>query len=259
MAANGEFVWYDLMTTDTKAAQAFYSAVIGWTMTPYDGGMDYTVLNVAGGVMGVGGMMGLTPEMLAGGARPGWIGYINVDDCDAYTDKLVAAGGKVMRPPNDIPSVGRFSVVADPQGAVFQLFQVLPRPAPPGPAADAPGMFGWRELMAAEMDSALAFYVDLLGWTKGPSFDMGAHGMYQLAFTGDAAPSIGIMNKPDFIQAPPFWTYYINVDGAQAAVDRVKAAGGTIINGPQQVPTGQWIAQATDPQGGAFGMLSVKP
>jgi predicted enzyme related to lactoylglutathione lyase len=258
MPKNGEFVWYELMTTDAKAAQAFYAEVIGWTMTPYPG-MDYTVLNVAGGEMGVGGLMGLTPEMLAAGARPGWIGYIHVDDCDAFTAKLTAAGGKVHRPPSDIPEVGRFAVVADPQGAVFTLFQVIPRPAPPPPSPDTAGVFGWRELMTTELDAGFDFYATLFGWTKGPGFEMGAHGLYQLVSTGGDMPSVGMMKKPDFIQAPPFWTYFINVDGAKAATERVKAAGGTVINGPEQVPTGQWIAQVTDPQGAAFGMLSANP
>ena len=119
---HGKFVWYDVMTSDTKAAESFYRSVIGWDAN--DSGMtdrSYTLLSV-GPVM-VGGLMPIPEDARAAGARPCWMGYIGVEDVDAYAARVKAAGGSVRRAPEDIPGVGRFAVVADPHGAGFMLFQ----------------------------------------------------------------------------------------------------------------------------------------
>src|ERR1700731_5084121 len=119
MASNGKFVWYDLMTTDTKAAEAFYRSVVGWDAK--DSGMPETYTLLSAGPVMVGGLMPIPKD--AQGMRPCWSGYVAVDDVDAYAQRVTAAGGTVQRPPTDIPGVGRFAVVADPQGAVFLLFK----------------------------------------------------------------------------------------------------------------------------------------
>ena len=90
---NGQFVWYDVMSTDPEAARAFYGAVIGWKMQDFPGMHGaYTVLQLEAGDMGVAGIMALPESARSMGARPAWMGYINVDDVDAYADKLKAAG-----------------------------------------------------------------------------------------------------------------------------------------------------------------------
>src|SRR3954464_12155051 len=120
--SQANFVWHELMTTDADAAEAFYRDVVGWrTQDAGMPGMRYTILSV--GEAGVGGIMTLPPDACAAGARPGWIGYVGVDDVDAYAQRVKAAGGTVHKPPADIPGVGRFAVVADPQGANFVLFK----------------------------------------------------------------------------------------------------------------------------------------
>jgi predicted enzyme related to lactoylglutathione lyase len=81
-------------------------------------------------------------------------------------------------------------------------------------------------------------------------------GIYQLFATGDV-PVGGIMTKPAVIPMP-YWGYYFNVDGIDAAAARVTAAGGTVINGPHQVPGGQWIVQGTDPQGAVFALVAMQ-
>lgn len=121
MPAPNSFVWYELMTTDLDAAAAFYRAVVGWSAE--DAGqpdMRYTIMS-AGDSM-VAGMMTIPPEVSQAGGPPAWLGYIGTPDVDAATANVKRAGGAVHRPPDDIPGIGRFSVVADPQGAVFMLF-----------------------------------------------------------------------------------------------------------------------------------------
>jgi hypothetical protein len=113
---HGAFSWYELMTTDTEGAKKFYTNLFGWQtedMTMEN--MTYTVLNVA--KEGVGGLMPIPPQ--AEGMPPTWGVYVTVDDVDATAAKAEELGGKVMMPPTDIPNVGRFCVLQDPQGAVI--------------------------------------------------------------------------------------------------------------------------------------------
>jgi predicted enzyme related to lactoylglutathione lyase len=255
---NGTFVWYELMTSDAAAATSFYCALLGWTAREAGVQPDqsYTVLNA--GATGVGGLMTLPEEARVKGARPGWIGYLAVDDVDAYVARVTQAGGMLHRAPDDIPGVGRFAVVADPQGAAFVLFKGMgehPGFAAPG----TPGHIGWRELHAANGPSAFDFYAALFGWTKDQAVDMGPMGVYQLFATGggtaagDTAVG-GMMTKADAIPRP-FWLYYFNVADIEVAAESVKSAGGQVLNGPHEVPGGSWIVQCSDPQGAMFALL----
>lgn len=252
-----KFVWYELMTTDLQAAEKFYGEVIGWAAA--DAGMPgwaYTLLSTPAQVQ-VGGMMTLPPEARDAGARPGWMGYVSVPDVDAMAAQVKAASGTIHREPADIPGVGRFAVAADPQGAVFTLFKGSSSQAPTQPAPGAPGHAGWHELHARDRESAFAFYAQQFGWTKGEAVDMGPMGIYQLFATG-GDPVGGMMNKAEEVPAP-FWLFYFNVDEIEAAVGRVKAAGGQVINGPHPVPGGSWIAQCIDPQGAMFALVETRP
>ena len=247
------FFWYDVMTTDTRAAQKFYCDVVGWKlMNPGRPGEDYRVLSTNG--HGVAGVMPFPADARATDVHPVWMGYIAVDDVDATAEKVRQEGGTVHRPPSEVPGVIRYSVVADPQGSGFLIAKGLVEgPPPPLPTGTA-GTIGWRELYASEWRSAFAFYEKLFGWTRAEAIDMGSLGMYQL-FAAGAEPVGGMMTKPPEMRAGG-WGYYINVPSIDAAGERVRAGGGKIIHGPEQVPGGQWTAQALDPQGAAFGMVA---
>jgi len=243
------------MTSDPKAAAEFYRSVIGWEAKDSGmPGMSYTILS-AGPTM-VAGLMAIPDEAKAMGAPPSWIGYVAVADVDAAAAKAVAAGGKIYRAAADIPTVGRFAVMGDPQGAAFILFRPTGEPQGAPPPESTPGVFGWRELYAGELASAWSFYSSLFGWTKGDAMDMGPMGVYQL-FNIQGAMAGGMMTKP--AQAPaPYWNYYINVEAIDAAAARVKAGGGAVFMGPQEVPGGQWVVQARDPQGAFFSLIAPK-
>ena len=137
---------------------------------------------------------------------------------------------------------------------------MTPTPPPGGGAstAFAPGRSGhggWNELHTKDADAAATFYRRLLGWTPDASHDMGAMGSY-LTFNGGGDPIAGIFNSPGFPR--PKWLYYFNVDDIDAAKSRVEAAGGKVHAGPMPVPTGQWMINASDPQGAMFGLLGQK-
>jgi predicted enzyme related to lactoylglutathione lyase len=251
---HGRFIWYETMTTDSKAAEAFYRNVVGWGAR--DAGMPnmaYTLLTVED--VPVAGMMTMPESALSAGARPGWIGHVAVDDVDGTAARFERDGGTTHHAPEDIPGVGRFAVVADPHGAVIALFKASPdSKMPPPPAPGTPGTPGWRELHAGDREADFAFYSSVFGWTKGDAIDMGPVGVYQL-LAKDGETFGGMMTKTEDTPKP-FWLYYFNVDGIDAAVLRVQKGGGQVLNGPMQVPGGSWIVQCLDPQGGMFALVA---
>jgi predicted enzyme related to lactoylglutathione lyase len=256
----GQFTWYELITPDPKGAEAFYGAVVGWTAKTMEGGEHpYTVFSA--GDHGVAGMLQQTEEMRQAGGRPGWIGYIVVENVDKTAADLQAAGGKVHKPPTDVPGMLRFAVVADPQGVVFTVFTPDPRMGEPpaDPAEGTLGTFGWRELVVTDWQKDWDFYAPLFGWTKGDHMDMGQMGVYQLFGVQGGAAIGGMMNRPQGAPAPGWWAFYIHVDSVNAGIERLKAAGGSVINGPHEVPGPMWIVQGIDPQGAHFSLLSAKP
>jgi hypothetical protein len=113
---HGAFSWCELMTTDVDAAKAFYTKLFGWdTEDMKMPGMTYTVVKAGG--KGIGGIMPIPKE--AAGMPPAWGTYVTVDDVDSTAKTAEKIGAKVLMPPTDIPNVGRFCVIQDPQGAVI--------------------------------------------------------------------------------------------------------------------------------------------
>lgn len=250
----GTFVWYELMTTDAPAACAFYRQVIGWASDAAQmPGLDYTLMSNAHGQ--VAGVMPLPAEVLAAGGRPAWSGFVEVDDVDASTAAAQAAGARVCVAPQDIPGVGRFATLADPQGAVFNLYRGNAGPEKPQPSGAA-GAVGWHELMAREPAGAWAFYRGLFGWAAGEAIDMGEAGSYQLFSAAPGAEAMGGLMQCMPGMPVPCWQYYINVPAIDAAVARIGTAGGQVLNGPMQVPGGSWIVNAVDPQGAMFSLVA---
>jgi predicted enzyme related to lactoylglutathione lyase len=253
---HGRFIWYELMTPDIAGAKRFYGDVVGWTAQamPMDGG-EYTLLQQNGA--GVAGAMPMIPEVQAQGVPPNWTGYVAVDDCDAAAAKAKALGGAVQRAPQDIPTIGRFAIVADPGGAAIAIMTPEPQDPPrPHQQMAKPGYTGWHELNAAELGKAWAFYEALFGWRKDGDMDMGPMGTYQLFANQDGQVG-GMMNKPEQMPAPA-WLYYFRVPDIDAAAGKVNAGGGQVLNGPMEVPGEDWVIQALDPQGAMFCLVGKK-
>jgi hypothetical protein len=248
--SHGRFLWYELMTTDMEAAKAFYTKVVGWrTEDASMPGMAYTLFTSGG--ISVSGLMGLPETAKQMGGKPSWIGYVGVDNVDAATKRIKQLGGAVHVPPQDISNISRFSVVADPQMASLALLQWLkPRYEKPADLS-APGRVGWHELVAADRETAFAFYGELFGWQKATS-DGGAKGAYQL-FSAGGQTMGGMVTKPAAVPVP-FWLYYFNVADIEAAANRVKAGGGEILEGPLALSVDSWIVRCTDPQGAMFAL-----
>ncbi len=251
---NSQFVWCELMTTDLAGATEFYRSVIGWKLA--DAGMAWPYVIASAGDTPVGGLMDLPQAARESGGRPAWIGYVGVTNVDESAGRLRDAGGAIHKAPDDIPGVGRFAVVADPQGAAFTLFTPGAGSPSPPPAGSTPGRVGWHELWAGDREAAMAFYSSLFGWTKSDAIDMGPMGIYQL-FKTDGGEAVGGMMTKMPSMPHPFWLYYFNVEAIDAAVERAKAGGGQVMSGPMEVPGGQWVAQCQDPQGAMFAMVAM--
>jgi len=247
----GSFVWCELMTSDKAGAESFYKKVVGWGTEPFGPDGSYTVLNNSTGV-GVGGIMTLPAE--AKGMPPCWMMYIGTPDVDAMAMRVAQLGGRVLKQPSEIPNVGRFAVVSDPYGAVFNIF------TPRGPDMDrskGTGRFSWFELYTPNPEGAWKFYESLFGWEKTSAMDMGEMGVYQMFGRGGGIPNGGIMKPPP--GAPPAWMPYALVKDAKGAAAAATANGGKIVNGPMEVPGGDWIAVGVDPQGATFAVHSLNP
>ncbi len=252
---HGRFLWHELMTSDPGAAIKFYAGVLGWTTRESAvPGMKYT--QFIAGQTPVAGVMEIPDQARQAGASPCWTGYIGTDDVDRSAEQVKQRGGAVHMGPADIPGVGRFAVVSDPQSARFALFK-WSEPAMHGTSGqfDA-GHVGWNELLATDWAQAFDFFQALFGWRKGEAIDMGEMGAYQLFATGDRTLG-GMFNKPPSVPMP-FWQFYFNAGAIDAAEKRVTSGGGQIVHGPMEVPGGKWILNCIDPQGAMFALLGNK-
>jgi predicted enzyme related to lactoylglutathione lyase len=248
----GRFVWHELMTTDTKAAGAFYPKVTNWKTQTWDKDPSYTMWAVAKGPFG--GVRPLPDAARAAG--PHWLPYVGTPDVDATVQTAQGLGGRVYMGATDIPDTGRFAVLADPQGAVFAIFS-QPASTPSGGGGSMPQEFSWHELATTDPVGALRFYAALFGWAEVATHDMGPMGVYHLVGLGGVA-SIGLWKTTADKPMPPHWLCYAHVTDIDKSANAAKAAGGKLLNGPMEVPGGTWIAHMTDPQGAAFALHADK-
>jgi len=245
----GRFVWYDLVTPDPEAGAKFYTAVTGWGTTTWEGGPHpYTMFTRDDVPLG-----GITPlSMMPEGTPPHWLAYVSTPDVDATAARAEELGGRVLSPPDDIPEVGRFAILGDPQGAVFAVY----RSSGEAPGHDGPprvGEFSWHELATTDHGAALAFYSELFAWDTAEAMDMGEAGTYQM-YSRKGLPLGGMFDKPAEMPGPPAWLHYIRVDDVHQGAEKLAGLGGKVINGPMEVPGGDYIAQCVDPQGAMFAV-----
>ena len=243
----GRFAWFELMTTDVDAAREFYTAIAGWSTSLWEGGSGPYEMWM-NGETAVAGLMELPqPEV-----PPCWLAYVSTPDLGVTLAKVRDLGGSVLNE-MAVPEVGRFAVVADPQGGVIAAIE------PEGDASghdEAPGVgeFSWCELTTTDPEGAWSFYAEVFGWEDADTMDLGEMGIYQM-FSRRAHPLGGIYRAPEGV--PTGWLCYVRVPDAKAAAEQVKKLGGAIHNGPVEVPGGDLVAQGVDSQGVAFAVHST--
>lgn len=256
----GSFIWYELMTNDADAAAAFYGAVIGWTFgdahQAQAGGLDYRLIQRSDGGM-AGGLLVLDEAMAERGARPTWLPYIYTPDVDAEVAAIEAEGGSVQLPANDL-SVGRIALVLDPQGVPIYLMNPAP---PPGSSDTTSDVFDenatqrvrWNELSSPDAEASMRFYAAHFGFEFNDKMPMGELGDY--SFISHHGRTLGAVMPRQSEDQPAQWLLYVGVPSVEAARTAIEANGGTVLMGPMEVPGGEWVVVALDPQGATFGVV----
>ncbi len=263
MGKASNFIWYELMTNDPAGAACFYGAVVGWTIAaapdPAAGDVDYRMIGRADGG-NAGGVLALSADMLAGGARPGWLGYLEVADVDGAIDAITADGGAVHMPATDLP-VGRIAMVTDPQGAPFYVMDPVPPPGSEGMESDVFSVteaqhVRWNELATSDPDAAIAFYRKHFGWGQEGQMEMGELGAYRFIQRGEVG--LGAVMPLMEGYPVPAWNFYIGVDDIDRAHAAITANGGTITSEPMEIPGGEFAMNAIDPQGAPVGFVGPR-
>jgi predicted enzyme related to lactoylglutathione lyase len=236
----GRFVWHEQVSPDPKQAQSFYTELFGWeTETFKPGEFDYTMISSGGQSHG-----GFSKAQ-EGAPPPHWLGHIHVESVDETVEKAKKAGGKIAFGPMDMPEVGRFAIIIDPQGAWVSAYQ------PEGEGPSSSGVFVWDELGTQDLEASKRFYSDVFGWTAR---DMGEkYGGYNIFATGESDLG-GVMKLPDS-SLPSLWVPYVGVDDADATVAKAKKLGANVVLEPMDVPEVGRLAVLRDPQGATFAVI----
>lgn len=251
MNRQGHFIWYELATPNMESATAFYTEVVGWRATPGDGSRPYTNLRV-----GDTPVAGVT-TLAAADQPPHWTVYVDVENMDTSIERVTALGGQVLDAPSQRDHVGTVARVADPTGAALGLFQSGGQPMPPfEDEAPRVGDISWTELSTTDWDRARTFYNALFGWREQSTVELpGGVGTYWMFQAPGSEVTLGGMgNMAKAMNVPPHWLPYFYVGDLDAAIGRVEAKGGKVVNGPMEIPGGDRVAQCDDPEGAPFAI-----
>lgn len=245
--------WVDVAVPDVEAAVGFYGSLFGWDIPETEnaeqtGGYRQAVLRGKP----VAGLMPLMQE----GQQPAWSTYVAVDDVDAAVARAQGAGGSVLVEPMDVLELGRMAVFADPQGAVFGVWQAGTFVG--AEVVNEAGALVWNQLDTRDTAGAKEFYGAVFGWSFEDNEYEGT-GTYTSIKSGQAA--IGGMldmtgRVPD--EVPPNWLAYFAVEDVDATVEALEGAGGGVALGPVDIVAGR-IAVVTDPGGAAFALIKPQP
>ena len=242
----GRFVWHEHVSTEPAKAQEFFKQLLGWEYTVFQtGDVDYTIIQVGG--QGHGGFPPV-PE----GTPSHWVGNVQVENVDETAGKVTSAGGSVIVGPMDIPDVGRYAVIRDPQGGIIAAFQ----PTSDGPMGQ--GVFVWDELGATDLEGSERFYGEVFGWTtKDMGSDFGGYKIFQRD-PDDQQGVGGLMANPDS-STPTNWHPYVAVDDVDATTEKAKELGGSALMEPMDVPTVGRISVIADSTGAVLGLIKPSP
>jgi predicted enzyme related to lactoylglutathione lyase len=244
----GRFVWHELYTPNRTGSQEFYGQVAGWKVQAWDQDPEYQMFAAETGPLGA------AIEERSG--TPHWLTYIGTTDVDATADAAVRAGGRVQMAPTSLPNGGRYAVLVDPQGATFGVHASATAPQPE--TAAKPGEFSWHELASnVAPNAAFGFYAALFDWDLMSEFDMGPTMGTYLIFGRNGRQLGGMFDQSKQGRSGAYWLGYIRVTDLEDCVERSKAARGSVLVGPMDVPGGDRIAQLMDPYGAFFALHKV--
>lgn len=251
--SQGAPIWMDLMTSDMEKAKSFYGELFGWSIV--DNGEDFGHYHMASrGDDVVAGMMQKSAD---DAAMPDvWTVYLAVDNAEASTEAVKQAGGQVMLEPMVVGPTGTMVVASDPSGAVVGLWE--PNEHKGFTVWGEHGTPAWHELMTLDFEAASAFYatafdVDVVDMEFG---DGGPASYRTIRINGE--DKAGIMDATGKMPegVPSNWLIYYGVTDTDAAAEKAKSLGGSVMVEPVDTPHGRF-ALLGDPDGAAFAIISV--
>ena len=251
--APGTFCWAELATTDSDAAKKFYTELFGWTFedSPVGPDMVYTMLRLDG--KDVGALYKMTNEMSQQGVPPNWLSYVSVKSADESAEKTKANGATLLKEPFDVFTVGRMSIVQDPTGAVFALWQAGTHKG--AAIYNVPGSFCWNELYTKDTAKAGDFYSGLFDWTKNvQQFGPMEYTMFQ---NGERAAGGMLAPTPEMGEVHPHWLVYFAVTDADAAAKRAGELGAQVFVSPTDIPGIGRFSVLQDPQGAVLAIIKL--
>jgi predicted enzyme related to lactoylglutathione lyase len=234
--------WVDLGAPDLAAAVSFYTELMGWeTEDMGEEAGHYTIASKDGKQVAA-----LSTAQDPG--PPRWATYINVDDVDAVSSKVEAAGGRVIVAPMQVMSAGRLAVFADSTGAAVSAWE-------PGDHLGAglvneAGTFTWSELTTSDLAKSKQFYTDVFGWGWGGSPEY-AEAQVSGRSIGGALP-----RRPELpAEVPDNWLVYFGSAAVDADVKKATGLGATVVHDPTDIPDMGRFAVLADPGGAVFALF----
>jgi predicted enzyme related to lactoylglutathione lyase len=244
--APGTPSWVDLATTDADAAEAFYTALFGWTSE--DQGEEaghYRVLRKGG--RDVAALYAMGPDH----GPSCWNTYVTVADVDAAVERVDPAGGMVIAPPFDVLEVGRMAVVSDPAGAIVALWQ--PAGHVGAGLINEPGALCWNELITGDRERAAAFYAAVIGWSSK------TNQLGPLTYTEFKSGERTIAGMMEMAGVAPRWNVYFAVADADGTLADATRLGAVVLQPAMDLPEVGRFATLADPQGAAFSVIQIAP
>jgi uncharacterized protein len=239
--APGAFSWVDLATSDTDAAKAFYSELLGWGFEdlPLPDGSVYTMV--------------LKGDKRAGAIGPAqegqptvWNSYVTVESADDSAAKATELGGQLLHEAFDVMEAGRMAIVQDPNGAVLSVWE--PKETKGAEVVNEPGSLTMNQLNTSNPERSQEFYSGLFGW-RFERIPEAEPVPYWGVYNGDRL-NAGMLSQP-----PDAWLVYFGVESVDDAAKRIPELGGTVVVEPTTIPAGTFLV-ATDPQGAFFALFT---
>lgn len=240
--------WAELACPDPAAAIAFYSGLFGWEATSTEVGSTVFTL---GGAAAAGMVATETPDQ-----PPGWLTYISTENIDATVAAVSGGGGTVLRPPTAVGDRGQMAVFADPEGAVFAVWQSGTFRG--AQVASEPNAVCWSDIATRDMAAAVTFYGKVFGWVDQPGSVPGEVEYFEWSVNNRVVAGMFAMGERFPAEVPAHWRTTFEVDDCARVAQRCAALGGQVALEPTQLGVGCY-AQLLDPSGAAFGVIELIP
>ncbi|GMQ92774.1 MAG: VOC family protein [Acidimicrobiia bacterium] len=250
--AHGTIGWADVAVPDTVAGAEFYSDLFGWEAQAGESDeFPYSMFTKDGKV--VAGMGHLSAEQIDAGQPPVWSSYVIVDDADAVFSRAVELGATPIMEPMDVMDAGRMFFIIDPVGAAIGFWQSGKHDG--AELFNEPGTMSWNEIASRDVEGAVSFYTELLGWTaEKREFDGFPYTILKVGdrMNGGAYEMSGSL--PDEI--PAHWLTWFTVEDCANSTEKIVALGGSVQRAPERSSIGV-SAVVSDPSGATFGIIQA--